>query len=52
MDPQVRQLKDFLQLYNVITDQCFGSCVDNLMTRRVASDEVIKKHEIEIDIDL
>lgn len=44
MDPQVRQLKDFLALYNVITEQCFGSCVDSMMTRKVENDEVIKKN--------
>lgn len=44
MDPQYRQLKDFLQLYNVITEQCFSSCVDTMMTRKVEIDEV-RKHE-------
>lgn len=39
MDPQVRQFKDFLQLYNTITERCFNSCVDNLFTRRVENNE-------------
>lgn len=40
MDPQVRQFKDFLQLYNTITEKCFNSCVDNLLSRSVADNEV------------
>lgn len=39
MDPQVRQFKDFLQLYNSITERCFNSCVDNLFSRRVEQNE-------------
>jgi Tim10/DDP family zinc finger len=40
MDPQVRQFKDFLNLYNTITERCFNSCVDNLLSRRVEENEV------------
>ena len=45
MDPdnnkgQLRQFKDFLQLYNTITEKCFSSCVDNLFTRDVSESEV------------
>lgn len=39
MDPQVRQFKDFLQLYNTITERCFNTCVDNLFSRRVEDNE-------------
>lgn len=39
MDPQVRQFKDFLQLYNTITEKCFNSCVDNLLSRNVENNE-------------
>ncbi|CAO1401846.1 unnamed protein product [Diamesa hyperborea] len=44
MDPdnnkgQLRQFKDFLQLYNTITEKCFSSCVDNLFTRDVSESE-------------
>lgn len=42
MDPQIRQFKDFLQLYNTITERCFNSCVDNLLTRGVDPSEVNK----------
>jgi hypothetical protein len=42
MDPDVRQIKEFLQLYNVITEKCFNSCVDTLMTRGIQNDEVRK----------
>lgn len=40
MDPQVRQFKDFLSLYNAITERCFNSCVDSLLTRKVEDNEV------------
>lgn len=43
MDPQVRQFKDFLSLYNTITEKCFGSCVDNILSRNVEDNEVKKK---------
>jgi mitochondrial import inner membrane translocase subunit TIM10B len=40
MDPQVRQFKDFLSLYNTITEKCFNSCVDNILSRNVENNEV------------
>lgn len=39
MDPQVRQFRDFLQLYNSITERCFATCVDNLFHRGVEQNE-------------
>jgi Tim10/DDP family zinc finger len=39
MDPQVRQFRDFLQLYNSITEKCFATCVDTLLHRRVEENE-------------
>lgn len=39
MDPQVRQFRDFLQLYNTITEKCFNVCVENLLSRRVENSE-------------
>ncbi|XP_070503344.1 mitochondrial import inner membrane translocase subunit Tim10B-like [Chironomus tepperi] len=39
LDSQLRQFKDFLQLYNVITERCFNSCVDGFFTREVESQE-------------
>jgi len=40
IDSQLRQFKDFLQLYNVITERCFNSCVDGFFSREVESQEV------------
>lgn len=40
LDAQLRQFKDFLQLYNIITERCFNSCVDGFFTREVESQEV------------
>lgn len=34
------QLKDFLTLYNKVTELCFSRCVDNLNERDLASHEV------------
>jgi len=39
MDAQIRNFKDFLQLYNKITELCFSQCVDNFHNRMVSSDE-------------
>lgn len=39
MDPQVRQFRDFLQLYNTITEKCFNVCVENMLSRRVENSE-------------
>ncbi|XP_040154254.1 mitochondrial import inner membrane translocase subunit Tim10B [Anopheles arabiensis] len=40
MDYELRNIKDFLQLYNKITDMCFNSCVDNLFGRDLTREEV------------
>ena len=34
------QLKDFLTLYNKVTELCFGRCVDNLFDRELTHSEV------------
>ncbi|XP_017034931.1 mitochondrial import inner membrane translocase subunit Tim10B [Drosophila kikkawai] len=39
MDPNLRNFKDFLTLYNKVTEMCFGRCVDNLNERNLASHE-------------
>uniref|UniRef100_A0A182UYQ7 Mitochondrial import inner membrane translocase subunit n=1 Tax=Anopheles merus TaxID=30066 RepID=A0A182UYQ7_ANOME len=39
MDYELRNIKDFLQLYNKITDMCFNSCVDNLFGRDLTREE-------------
>lgn len=40
MDFELRNLKDFLTLYNQVTELCFKSCVDNLFGRDLSSDEI------------
>ncbi|XP_050075927.1 mitochondrial import inner membrane translocase subunit Tim10B [Anopheles maculipalpis] len=40
MDFELRNIKDFLQLYNKITDMCFNSCVDNLYGRDLTREEI------------
>ncbi|XP_062549909.1 mitochondrial import inner membrane translocase subunit Tim10B-like [Armigeres subalbatus] len=40
MDFELRNLKDFLTLYNQVTELCFKSCVDNLFGRELSSDEI------------
>lgn len=40
MDFELRNLKDFLTLYNQVTELCFKSCVDNFFGRDLSSDEV------------
>uniref|UniRef100_A0A3F2YWL7 Mitochondrial import inner membrane translocase subunit n=1 Tax=Anopheles epiroticus TaxID=199890 RepID=A0A3F2YWL7_9DIPT len=40
MDYELRNIKDFLQLYNKITDMCFNSCVDNLFGRDLSREEI------------
>ncbi|KAK9876541.1 hypothetical protein WA026_013915 [Henosepilachna vigintioctopunctata] len=35
-----RNFKDFLQLYNQMTDTCFGKCVDNLYSRQLEPNEL------------
>lgn len=33
------QFKDFLQLYNKLTEKCFLHCADNLFTRELSTEE-------------
>lgn len=40
LQSQLRQFKDFLQLYNIITEHCFKQCVNTVLTRSVEDDEV------------
>uniref|UniRef100_A0A182RCL9 Zf-Tim10_DDP domain-containing protein n=1 Tax=Anopheles funestus TaxID=62324 RepID=A0A182RCL9_ANOFN len=40
MDYELRNIKDFLQLYNKITDMCFNACVDNLYGRDLTREEI------------
>ncbi|XP_055902609.1 mitochondrial import inner membrane translocase subunit Tim10B [Eupeodes corollae] len=39
MDSQIRNFKDFLLLYNKVTELCFTSCVDNFFTRNIGINE-------------
>lgn len=39
MDPNLRNLKDFLTLYNKVTELCFSRCVDNLNQRELGGQE-------------
>ncbi|KAH8265213.1 hypothetical protein KR038_001445 [Drosophila bunnanda] len=39
MDSNMHNLKDFLALYNKVTEMCFGRCVDNLNKRALTSHE-------------
>ncbi|XP_037952723.1 mitochondrial import inner membrane translocase subunit Tim10B [Teleopsis dalmanni] len=39
MDPNLRNLKDFLGLYNKVTELCFTRCVDNLSDRNLSTNE-------------
>lgn len=39
MDPNLRNLKDFLTLYNKVTELCFTRCVDNFNERDLAEHE-------------
>ncbi|KAG5671976.1 hypothetical protein PVAND_002140 [Polypedilum vanderplanki] len=39
LDSQLRQFKDFLSLYNTITEKCFNACVDGFFRRGVEDDE-------------
>ncbi|XP_058831796.1 mitochondrial import inner membrane translocase subunit Tim10B [Topomyia yanbarensis] len=40
MDFELRNLKDFLGLYNKVTELCFTSCVDNFFGRDLTPDEI------------
>ncbi|XP_055312360.1 mitochondrial import inner membrane translocase subunit Tim10B [Sitodiplosis mosellana] len=39
MDSQIRNFKDFLQLYNKLTEKCFLHCTDNFFTRELSAEE-------------
>ncbi|XP_064608188.1 mitochondrial import inner membrane translocase subunit Tim9-like [Liolophura sinensis] len=39
-DVHARNLKDFLQLYNVLTEQCFMNCISNFNQRKISADEM------------
>ncbi|XP_055698827.1 mitochondrial import inner membrane translocase subunit Tim10B [Phlebotomus papatasi] len=36
---QIRNFKDFLQLYNKLTEHCFTKCVDNFHSRTISAIE-------------
>ncbi|XP_055696690.1 mitochondrial import inner membrane translocase subunit Tim10B [Lutzomyia longipalpis] len=36
---QIRNFKDFLLLYNKLTEHCFTKCVDNFYSRTTSADE-------------
>ncbi|CAG9855156.1 unnamed protein product [Phyllotreta striolata] len=41
MDPgALRNFKDFLQLYNKMTEMCFQRCVNNVNSSRLDQDEI------------
>ncbi|XP_002133664.1 mitochondrial import inner membrane translocase subunit Tim10B [Drosophila pseudoobscura] len=39
MDPNLRNMKDFLTLYNKVTEMCFNRCVDNFNQRELGGEE-------------
>ncbi|XP_030568512.1 mitochondrial import inner membrane translocase subunit Tim10B [Drosophila novamexicana] len=41
MDSNLRNLKDFLTLYNKVTELCFNRCVDNLSQRELFDQESV-----------
>ena len=46
VDPeaQLRNIKDFLLVYNTITEKCFWSCVTNMNDRNMTFDEQVCVH--------
>lgn len=40
MNIELRNLKDFLGLYNRVTELCFSSCVDNFNGRDLSPEEI------------
>ena len=46
IDPQaqLRNIKDFLLVYNTITEHCFWSCVTNMNQRSMTFDEQVCVH--------
>ncbi|XP_017483449.1 PREDICTED: mitochondrial import inner membrane translocase subunit Tim10B [Rhagoletis zephyria] len=39
MDPNLRNLKDFLTLYNKVTELCFSRCIETLYERDLTNSE-------------
>ena len=46
VDPvsQIRNIKDFLLVYNGITEHCFGTCVTNMNQRNMTFNEELCVH--------
>lgn len=42
------QIKDFLQNYNKITDDCFAQCTYTFSNSRLTDDEVINCHVLKV----
>ncbi|XP_018571276.1 mitochondrial import inner membrane translocase subunit Tim10B [Anoplophora glabripennis] len=41
MDPgAIRNFRDFLQLYNKMSEICFARCIDNMNSRKLSEDEI------------
>ncbi|KAF5283431.1 hypothetical protein FQA39_LY04807 [Lamprigera yunnana] len=40
MDQNIRTFKDFLEIYNVLSNKCFKRCVDNLNSRHLNQNEI------------
>ncbi|KAK4872097.1 hypothetical protein RN001_016221 [Aquatica leii] len=40
MEQNIRTFKDFLQIYNMLSEQCFKRCVDNLNSRTLDQNEI------------
>ncbi|GMT32731.1 hypothetical protein PFISCL1PPCAC_24028 [Pristionchus fissidentatus] len=39
MDTDLKTFRDFLMQYNIVTEQCFGACVNDMTTRTVSEKE-------------
>ncbi|KAF5303225.1 hypothetical protein FQR65_LT08305 [Abscondita terminalis] len=40
MEANIRTFKDFLQIYNTLSEQCFKRCIDNLNSRSLDQNEM------------
>lgn len=38
-DPQLRQLKDFMEVYNRIAETCFNHCITSFADRKTSDEE-------------
>ena len=38
-DTDLKTFRDFLMQYNLVTEQCFGACVNDMTTRTVSGKE-------------